>query len=285
MTTEDRLRDAIAARTSRVEPSADALNTIEEKLMDAQNDDRRKRVLLGLGAAAAVVAVVVGVLAITRDDDKEPVATEDGTTTSEPSTTTTEGSTTTDTTAPPFQGVDPDQPVFPDPTTSRRFEDPVAVATAFATDMVGFSDPVVGPFQQGDNRSGEVEVRAFADGAPTVVLVRQLEDDAWWVIGATTDSIRLTTPEARSTIASPQPLEGMAYAFEGHVAVRLFVDGTQEPAGETFVTGRGDGVLGDFTGELTFDDPTGATHGVLVLNGSSGEDGSATDAMAIRVLL
>jgi hypothetical protein len=285
MTTEDRLRDAIAARTSRVEPSADALDTIEEKLMDAQNDDRRKRVLLGLGAAAAVVAVVVGVLAITRDDDKEPVATEDGTTTSEPSTTTTEGSTTTDTTAPPFQGVDPDQPVFPDPTTSRRFEDPVAVATAFATDMVGFSDPVVGPFQQGDNRSGEVEVRAFADGAPTVVLVRQLEDYAWWVIGATTDSIRLTTPEARSTIASPQPLEGMAYAFEGHVAVRLFVDGTQEPAGETFVTGRGDGVLGDFTGELTFDDATGATHGVLVLNGSSGEDGSATDAMAIRVLL
>ncbi len=56
MTPEDRLRQAIEARTSRVEPSADALSRIEEKLMDAQRSDNRKRVLIGLGAAAAVVA-------------------------------------------------------------------------------------------------------------------------------------------------------------------------------------------------------------------------------------
>ena len=56
------------------------------------------------------------------------------------------------------------------------------------------------------------------------------------------------------------------------------MDGTQEPVAETFVTGRGDGVLGDFTGELTFDDPTGATHGVLVLTSDSGEDGAPIEA-------
>jgi len=175
--------------------------------------------------------------------------------------------------------------VFPDPTTSRRFDDPVAVATAFATELVGFSDPVVGELQEGDSRSGEVEVRASADGAPTVVLVRQLEDDSWYVIGSTTDSIQLATPEPRSTIASPQELIGMAYAFEGTVNVRLYVDGTQEPIAETVVTGRGDGVLGDFSGELEFSDASGATHGVLVLSEASGEDGSAVAATTIRVLL
>ena len=61
MTPEDRLRQAMESRASRVEPSPDGLSRIEEKLMDAQRSDNRKRLLLGLGAAAAVVAVVLGV--------------------------------------------------------------------------------------------------------------------------------------------------------------------------------------------------------------------------------
>jgi hypothetical protein len=282
MTPEDRLRQAIEARTSRVEPSADALPLIEEKLMDAQRNDNRKRVLIGLGAAAAIIAVVVGALALTNEDD--PVAT-DGTTTT--STTTTEPTTTTEetTTTVTFESVDPDLPVFPDPTGSQRFDDPVAAATAFARDFVGFSDPVVGEFAAGDNRSGEVEVRGFAAGAPTTVLVRQLGDDTWFVIGATTDAIQLEEPAPGATITSPQPLTGRAYAFEGTVVVRLYVDGTQEPIAETFVTGRGDGVLGDFAGELEFTDTSGATHGVLVLTSDSAEDGPPIEATVIRVRL
>lgn len=281
MTPEDRLRRAIEARTSGVEPSADALSHLQEKLMATQQSDNRKRLLIGLGSAAAVLAVVAGVLAVTQDDD-EPVTTELTTTTTE-GTTTTEATTTTS--APEFATVDPDQPVFPDPTTSQRFDDPVAAATAFATDLVGFADPTIGPFMAGDARSGEVEVRAFPEGAPTTVLVRQLEDDAWWVLGAETDSIQLATPGAREDITSPQPLTGQAYAFEGTVVVRLYVDGVQEPVTETFVTGRGDGVLGDFEGELAFTAPAGATHGVLVLLSQSAEDGGTVDAQVLRVLL
>ncbi len=286
MTPEDRLRQAIEARTSRVEPSADALSHIEEKLMDAQRSDNRKRVLVGVGAAAAVIAVVLAALFVTDDDDGEGVSSGGTTSTTTSSTSSTTTSTTEPTTTTTvFQGVDPDVTVFPDPTTSQRFDDPQSVAQAFARDLAGFSDPIVGDFQQGDARSGEVEVRAFASGAPTVVLVRQLEDDHWYVLGATTDSIRLETPAQGATISSPQALEGQAYAFEGTVQVRLFVDGVQEPIAETFVTGRGDGVLGAFSGQVEFSDSSGATHGVLLLNGSSGEDGSATDAFAIRVLL
>ncbi len=252
--------------------------------MDAQPDRNRKRLLIGVGAAAAIVAVVVAALVLTRDDD-DPVATDGTTTTTTEETTTTTATEETTTTTVSFPGVDPDLPVFPDPTTSRRFDDPVALATAFAHDFVGFSDPVVGAFAPGDSRSGEVEVRGFADGAPTIVLVRQLEDDTWFVISATTDSIRLATPEPGATITSPQPLTGMAYAFEGTVAVHLYVDGTQEPIADTFVTGRGDGVLGDFTGELEFEDTTGATHGVLVLTSEGGEDGAPVEASVIRVKL
>ena len=287
MTREDRLRQAMEARTSRVEPSADALHRIEEKLMDAERSDKRKRALLGLGAAAAVVAIVIGVVALTDDDDEG--VSSGGTTTTEStatSETTTSSSTTTSstTTTTTFEGVDPDVPLYPDPTTSQRFSDPASAARAFAT-FVGYTDPVFGEFEQGDARSGEIALRYFAQGAPSVVLLRQLEDDAWYVIGVSTDSIRLTTPEIGDTLTSPQPLEGQAYAYEGNVQVRLYADGVQEPIGTSHVTGRGDGVLGDFTGEIEFTNDTGATHGVLVLNGTSGEDGSPVEISAIRVRL
>jgi len=279
MTPDERLRSAITARTSGIEPAPDGLHRIQEKLMDTQHATNRNRLLLALGSAAAAVAVVVGVLALS-DDDPSTIDTADTTTTSTDSTTSTSESTTTS--AVPA-GVDPGPAVFPDPTTSRRFDEPAAVAHAFATDLLGFRDPLVSDFMQGDSRSGEVEVRAFPQGNPTTVLVRQLEDDTWFVIGAVVESIRLDTPEQGDTISSPQALEGAAFAFEGTVNVRLFVDGVAEPIAETFVTGRGDGELGDFTGELTFDLPAGAERGVLVLSEASAEDGSTIAATVIRV--
>ena len=283
MTPEDRLRQAMEAHASRVEPSPDGLSRIEEKLMDAQRSDNRKRLLIGAGAAAAVIAVVVGALLLT-DDDEEPVTTQQTTTSTTEASSTTEATEPTTTTTSGFQGVDPDVPLYPDPTTSQRFSDPQSAARAFGL-WAGYSDPIVGDFQQGDSRSGEVELFGFTEGAPSVVLLRQLEDDAWYVIGVTTDSIRLSTPQVGDTLTSPQALEGLAYAFEGTVQVRLFADGVQEPIGETFVTGRGDGVLGEFSGELEFANGSGAAHGVLVLTSESGEDGSTVEVSAIRVRL
>ena len=282
MTPDERLRSAITARTAGIEPGPDGLERIQEKLMDAERDTNRNRLLLALGSAAAAVAVVVAVIAL-DDDDTRTIDTADTTTTApEPSTTTStsEPSTTTVVTPPT---VDPGPAVFPDATSSRRFDDPVALAQAFATDLLGFRDPLVSDFMQGDSRSGEVAVRAFELGNPTTVLVRQLEDDTWFVIGAVVESIRLDEPEQGATIASPQVLRGAAFAFEGTVDVRLFVDGVIEPIAKTFVTGRGDGELGDFTGELAFDLPTGAQHGVLVLSEASAEDGATIAATVIRV--
>jgi hypothetical protein len=283
MSPEDRLRHAIHRRTSAVEPRPDGLNRIEEKLMEARRNDNRNRILLGMAAAVALVALVVGVLALTDDDDGQ-VDTVDAptTTTTEATTTTTEPQTTTTTTFAPT--VDPSVPIFPDPATSRRFDAPEPLVSAFATEVVGMTSPIVGQLAQGDARSGEVEVRGFEQGTPTTVLVRQLEDDAWYVIGAATESIQPEEPAAMATVASPLRLIGSAYAFEGTVQVALYADGSPEPVGTTFVTGRGDGVLGDYEGELAFEAPD-APYGWLLYTSEGGEDGAPIQFAAVRVAL
>lgn len=285
MSIDDRLRSAIRARTSRVESSPGALQQIEEKLMQANRGTNRRRLLVGVGAAAAVVAVVIGILVVTADDDSQDLDVA-GTSTTVDQTTSTLATSTTEATTPTTvvdPTVDPAVPIWPRPDTSQRFDSPQAVARSFAVDLLGFVDPVIGPFQAGDSRSGEVEVRSFADGRPTTVAVRQLEDDTWFVLAASVESIRLDQPAAGGTIASPLPLAGAASAFEGHIDVRLFADGVTEPIGETFVTGRGDGEMGDFTGELTFEVPDGVRHGVLVLFEPSAKDGSTIAATVLRV--
>jgi len=248
--------------------------------MDAPQDPTQKRVLIGLGVVVAVVALILGIFALAGGDD------DDGDTTTTIGSSTTSSVTSTSTTVATTTTVaadDLDAAVFPDLTGTERFGDPVALARAFATGPLGFRDDLtVGSFAAGDSRSGEVEVSAVA-GQPTTVLVRQLGDGSWFVIGATTETIVLSTPANRARITSVQPLLGEASAFEGHVAVALYADGRGSPIATTFVTGRGDGVLGPFEGELAFDVPDGATHGTLVLTSPSGEDGSTISATAIRV--
>jgi hypothetical protein len=314
MTPEERLRRALQEHTSHVEPHPDGLARIEEKLMTepTRTDDSRSRRGMTLAAAglAAAVLLVVGFFALRGDDDggdtldvvdepEETTTTEaeepddttpdDGTTT-EPDTTTTEAETTTteadgtpDPTAPPPPTpVDPASVVFPDPFTSQRFDDPVNLARAFAVDVAGMEDPVVGELMQGDARSGEVEVRPRQDGPPSTVLVRQMDDDAWFVIAAVNDEIRLEEPENGGEVGNPVQLRGEARAFEGTVLVSVLADGAGV-VGEGFVTGGGSEIL-PFEGEIDVDLPDDATHGIVLLYTDSAEDGSVWSFMAVRVV-
>ena len=247
----------------------------------------QKRVVLVAGAVLAVVALLLGI-ALAGDDDGDgddagTTTTASTSTTSEP-TSTTSGPTTT--TAPPT-AEDLDVAAFPDLRGGARFQDPEALVKAFATQVLGFdTDLEVGELQLGDSRSGEIAVRPTAEGGPgpvTTVAVRQISDDSWVVVTAYTETIQVVAPETGMPVSSPLALEGSAAAFEGHVDVALYALGQPTPIGTTFVTGRGDGVLGDFTGELTFEVPDGATHGVLVLSAPSAQDGTTWAATAIRV--
>lgn len=284
MTPEDRLRAAISNRTSGVEPSTDALNRIEEKLMDAQRSTNRNRLLLGIGATAAAVAAIVGVIVLT-DDDPQVDTIAPTTTTTPPDATTTTGDTTTTTAFAPT--VDPAIPVWPRVHTSQRFDDPEAAARSFAIDFVGMTDPIVGAFQPGDSRSGEVPVQPQANGPVSTVLVRQLEDNTWFVLGSATDDIRLDTPEALSDIDCPVRLTGEALAFEGTVQVAIRDDYTDEPIGTGFVTGGG-GPSAPFDGTVDCDLDLlddGVHFGSIVLTTESGEDGRVWQMVVVRVAL
>jgi len=182
----------------------------------------------------------------------------------------------------PVPGVDTSTVVWPWKNSALRYDDPVQAARGFATDFAGFSAPVVGPFQQGDSRSGEVAVRPRRDGPVSTVLVRQLEDRHWWVIGSVSSSIRLDSPGTGDRVSSPVRLTGAANTYEGHVDVRIRQDGRRTAIGTGFVTGC-QGELCPFDGEVSFSRPAAAA-GAVLLSTTGGEDNQLWQVTVVRVV-
>ena len=238
--------------------------------------------------AAAVVGVAViavaGVLIGTNLAEDDPSTVDAPPTTAEDRSTTTERDTTTSSSA--NQGTDDPAvlAVWPAAGTSQRFDDPSAAARSFAVELAGFpEDTLIGDFEEGDARSGEVEVRAFERGPVTTVLVRQLGDDeSWWVIGAATENIEIDEPTGGSKVSSPLEVRGSGRAFEGTIEVEVRADGQLEPIGGTFVTGGSD-QMRPFTGRVEFAHP-GVDGGALMLRSRSAEDGSVMEATVVRLL-
>ncbi len=208
---------------------------------------------------------------------------DDGDTASDRSSTTTSTSTTTTSTTTTSAPAAVGQVVWPPADGSVTYDDPVAAATGFATELVGFTDPVVGEFQQGDSRSGEVAVQAAANGPVTTVLVRQLGDDgSWSVLGAATEQIVPTTPAPGTAITSPVQLAGTSTAFEGTVQVAVHPRAAGDPLGTGFVTGGSMGEMGPFDSTLEFAEPTTAD-GAVVFTTVSMEDGRVWQAAVVPV--
>jgi hypothetical protein len=266
----------------------------------ANGSERRwNPALIGIAAAVVVVAVIAAIIAFSGDDDDQvtTVGTDtteatttteaEATTTTEAETTTTEAEATTTTGAPATEPGGADQieasAVWPLVGSDVRYDDPEEAARTFAEDFIGFTDPLVGDFQAGDSRSGEVEVQPRDDGPVTTVLVRQLgDDDSWWVLGAVTANITVDQPSAGSTIDDPVTLTGQALAFEGTVQVEVRGDGSIMPLGEGFVTGSGGPDPGPFEGEVEWANPGGGW-GALVFYTYGGEDPVVWEASVVRV--
>jgi hypothetical protein len=237
-------------------------------------DLRRFPLVLSL-VALALVAGGCG-----DDDDTSTSSTSAATTTSEEATTTSDATATSEPTTAP--GVDTSTAVWPLDGDGISYDDPVAAATGFATDYVGFVDPVVGEFQQGDSRSGEVEVRPAADGPVTTVFVRQLDaSDSWWVLGAATANIQIDEPTIEQTVTSPVTLRGTSTAFEATVQTEIRDDEGQT-LGEGFVMGGSMGEMGPFDDTLDFTPPA-TDHGSLMLSTLSMEDGQVWEAAVLRI--
>jgi hypothetical protein len=165
--------------------------------------------------------------------------------------------------------------VWPTSASGVRYLTPAAAARGFANDVLAMSAPVVGTFRAGDSRSGEVPVYAYNGGPETIVLVRQVTSgDSWWVIGATTASIDVTSPATLATVTSPLAITGKAVAFEGVVNVSLLAAGVV--IARTTVMGGGD-MKRAFSGPITFATPH-STYGALLLYVRSAKDGSVVAA-------
>ncbi|MSV85103.1 MAG: hypothetical protein F2942_04625 [Actinobacteria bacterium] len=173
--------------------------------------------------------------------------------------------------------------VWPPADGSVTYADPVEAATGFAVEFVGFSNPLVGEFQQGDARSGEVAIRPTATGPITTVLLRQLEgDDSWSVLGAGTDAIVPTAPAAGSVVQSPVTLQGTSTASEGTVDVAVRSQAKAPPLATGFVTGGSMGQMGPFKNTLEFA-KSATPEGAIVFSTSSMEDGRVWEATVVSV--
>jgi hypothetical protein len=231
----------------------------------------RSPIGLALVASVAMVALVA-----CGSSDSSSTATT-ATTTASTSTTATPS-----TTAAPA-ATQPAEAVWPSAAGSVRFADPVEAARSFAVDYLGFTSPVLGPLQSGDGRSGEVAVQPRADGPVTTVLVRRLApDDTWWVLGASTPNLQLTSPAALATITSPVTLAGQSTAFEATVDVQIRQDGTPDALAKDFVMGGSMGEMGPFSKAVPFTPPSAAA-GAVVLETFSAEDGTVREATVTRI--
>jgi hypothetical protein len=240
--------------------------------------------IVALVVAIAVIAALTAVILWPDDEDGDTstATTEPPATSITPSPPTSGETTPSTSAAPTTAAVDASTAVFPHAGSATRYADPVAAARAFATDFVGFTDPVVGEFMPGDARSGEVDVQPLADGPVTTVFVRQLGTDAsWWVLGSATADIVVDSPSAGDTVTSPAVVSGTALAWEGVVGVEVRQDGSRAPLGSAAVTGGGD-VPRPFSGQIAFSPPT-VDHGALVFLTHSAEDGRVWEAAVIRL--
>jgi hypothetical protein len=231
----------------------------------------RMRMMFG-GGLVLLLLIAGAVIVLTGDDDKDKLP-------SPPTTTTTQRSTTTTTAAP---ALDTSTAVWPVASSSTRYADPVEAARGFATDYVGMANPVLGEFLQGDSRSGEVEIRPFANGPVSTVFVRQLADDNWWILGSATTNIQATAPAALAAITSPVTLAGTSTAFEAQVNVEIREDGNAQALGSGFVMGGGNGDFGPFQSTLTFNAPSQEFGSVFFFTVSP-EDGGILEAGVLRI--
>ena len=181
-------------------------------------------------ALPAVIAVAA-LLISCSDDEAGP---DDTSTTAPPATTSATMATVTTITITTTDLEKLQQPaIWPAPDVA--FATPDEAAADFVAQVLGVP-PVLGEFQRGDTRSGEIEVLFPGEGGadtPTLrglLLLRQIEPrDDWFVIAAISDNASISSPEGLAVVeAGPLTVEGMGRGFEGTVVVSAFVVGSAE---------------------------------------------------------
>lgn len=152
---------------------------------------------------------------------------------------------------------------------------------------------VLGEFQAGDSRSGEIELWFEADGntveiARGVILLRQLgTSNGWFVIGVANDNASITMPEAGDTIpAGPVTVEGKFRGFEASGTVYAYVAGdagrildSEQAMGGAMETPE------SFTVELDLSDAEPGSTVMIMVRGGVGLETDPGEIGAIPVVI
>jgi hypothetical protein len=245
----------------------------------------QKWTLGGIGALVVLLVLVVVLVAGEDDDAATTTTSTDTTTTTTPEETTPEETSepSAPTTTPFVPAVDRFDVAFPSPEHSRSFEAPAAAARAYATEVLGFDELVLAA-PTAVTGGTEVVVQPDEEGPETRIQLVQV-DEAWYVIGSTTDDITVREPAPGTSLASPFQTTGDALAFEGAVEVLVLTQADLAPVGAGTVTGSGVPPAGPFAGDVAFTPPPEPTPGILVYRISSAEDGRVLGATSVRVRL
>jgi hypothetical protein len=117
------------------------------------------------------------------------------------------------------------------PAADVVFHEPQDAAADFVASVLGVP-PVLGPFEQGDARSGEIAVLSPGeDGATPVprgtLLLRRLgPEDGWFVLAAVNEHASIHEPASLAEVpAGPLRVAGAARGFEANVVASAFVAG------------------------------------------------------------
>jgi hypothetical protein len=129
------------------------------------------------------------------------------------------------------------------PAAQVVFATPQEAATDFVRSVLGVA-PVLGEYQGGDARSGEIEVFSPGEATPVgrgLLFLRRLgPDDGWFVIGAANPNAAISAPEANAAVpAGPLTVEGVARGFESTVVVTAFLAGDADAVIDQVITSGG----------------------------------------------
>jgi hypothetical protein len=171
------------------------------------------------------------------------------------------------------------------------FDNPRDAAADFVSEVLRVP-PELGAFQQGDSRSGEIEVLPPAETAGSgpvrsVLLMRQLgPDDGWFVVAAVNGNNTITAPQSMSEVAAGAvTVSGAGRGFEGALVVEAFVAGDARRLDQQ--TAQGGSTEGTEPYSVTLD-LSGANHGdtvLLLVRGGVGLETDPGEFSAIPVVI
>jgi hypothetical protein len=178
------------------------------------------------------------------------------------------------------------------PASNVVFTTPEDAATNFVETVLGVP-AALGAFQQGDSRSGEMEVFFPGEGDVKVpvqrglLLLRQLgPDSGWFVIAAPSRLAAVNVPAALAeVVAGPLTVEGLGRGFEGTVLVSAYVAGEATPVSEVVTSGGPFAEPEPFTVSLDLSGVDPGSTVIILVQGGTGLETDPGDFGAIPVVI